>query len=62
MLLRFVGEDKSMGLRKGTVYPVEIKSQALCDCINARILVCEKWVVCPYETPQSFAENWIKPR
>lgn len=62
MLLKFVGEDKSMGLRKGAVYPVKITSGAICDCINAQILDGKKWVNCPYESPQAFANNWVKAR
>lgn len=60
MLLRFIGKNGSLGLRKGELYPVEIKSQLLCDCINTRILVGEKWVNCPYASPQAFAANWEK--
>lgn len=58
MLLRFIGKNGSLGLRKGGLYPVEIKSQLLCDYINTRILVGEIWVHCPYESPQAFAANW----
>ena len=56
MLLKFIGLDNSMGLRKGQIYAVSILA------LNNRIVVF--WGInkyCPYSSPQSFAENWSKP-
>ena len=61
MILRFIGKDKSMGLRKDELYPVKIMSQAVCDNINILILRGDRWVACEYSSPQTFAENWSKP-
>ena len=56
MLLKFVGQDNSMGLRRGQIYAVTTVS------FRNRIVVY--WGVnkyCPYSSPQSLAENWSKP-
>ena len=55
MLLKFIGEDKSMGLKQGTSYNVNVFLR------NGYIWV--EWgyhKVCPYDSPQKFAENWAK--
>lgn len=50
--LRFIGEDKSMGLRKGKVYSVRLSS--------ASNYIWVRWNkgACPYTSPKSFAMNW----
>lgn len=56
MLLRFIGADGSMGLKKGQVYIVKISTTL------EHIIV--KWTgvgscgSCPYSSPQTFAANW----
>lgn len=58
MFLKFIGEDNSMGLRKGQIYDVVIK----CSRRQSNILVIiPPKFVCPYSSPQTFAENWSKP-
>lgn len=54
MYLKFIGEDKSMGLSHGRVYDVRVKTK------NNYIWVeipNSAWK-CPYSSPQSFAANW----
>lgn len=53
MFLKFIGDDGSMGLRKGMVYRVKVFSRA------GYILVCWDFCSkCPYTSPQAFANNW----
>ena len=52
MQLRFIGSDKSLGLRKGAVYKVKIY-----DSLNCIIVMWDTGL-CPYSSPQSFAKNW----
>ena len=56
MLLKFIGKNGSMGLIYGKTYDVKI--------ISRYHYILVKWdscKVCPYSSPQSFAENWTKP-
>lgn len=53
--LRFIGEDRSMGLRKGKIYIVRIYSYL------GHIIVCldengDK--TCPYRNLKMLCENW----
>lgn len=58
MLLKFIGKDHSVNLRNGQVYNVVIK----CSKNQHNILVIiPPSFVCPYSSPQTFAENWSKP-
>lgn len=54
--LKFIGEDKSMNLRTGNIYYVDITSGA-----SFIWVALQDGTKCPYSSPQSFAENWIKP-
>lgn len=56
MYLKFIGEDKSMNLRTGNIYHVDITSSASFVWVTL-----PDGTQCPYSSPQSFAENWIKP-
>ena len=53
MRLKFIGEDRSMGLRTNRVYRVEVRTSynSIWVCIG------NGWK-CPYSSPQSFAANW----
>lgn len=56
MYLKFIGENKSMGLQRGSIYKVKITSD------NNYIWVW--WGLskrCPYTSPESFNANWVKP-
>ena len=55
MFLRFIGKDKSMGLKYGHIYHVTVSTHA------NYIWVRWGWRTCPYCSPQTFAENWSKP-
>lgn len=56
MYLKFIGEDKSMGLRRGSIYKVKLISD------NNYIWVWwEFGKRCPYSSFQSLMENWVKP-
>ena len=50
--LRFIGTDKSMGLRKGNIYNVRLSSA------SNHIWVHWNKGICPYTSPESFAMNW----
>ena len=50
--LRFIGKDKSMGLRKGNIYNVHLSSE------SNYIWVQWNNGICPYTSPKSFSMNW----
>lgn len=58
MLMKFIGRDGSMGLKKDQVYQTKVMTR------NGHIVV--SWVVlsgrgtrvCPYDSPQALAKNW----
>ena len=52
VLLRFIGTDGSMGLRKNNVDVVKIYTKNRSICVN--------WGknVCPYSSISSFLRNW----
>lgn len=58
MILKFIGEDGSMGLKKGKYYRVSIKSDGK--------YICVYWIsdgksnMCSYSSPQALVLNWIK--
>lgn len=57
MLLRFIGQDGSMGLKRHKVYDVRVRS----DARHIWVHVCRLFeydITCPYDTPQAFAKNW----
>lgn len=56
MYLKYVGKDFSMGLRTGQTYKVKVLSKD--HYIWVEWGFCN---VCPYDSPGSFAKNWIKP-
>ena len=56
MLLKFIGEDGSMGYRNGKVYNLWFLANSRYIGIRAKGMP-----VCIYESPQSFAANWCKP-
>lgn len=56
MYLKYIGKDLSMGLRSGQTYKVNV--------ISKDHYIWVEWgfcKVCPYESPGSFAKNWVKP-
>ena len=56
MYLKYIGKNGSMGLTNGKVYKV--------DVISKDHFIWVQWgfcKVCPYESPESFANNWSKP-
>lgn len=53
MLLRYIGEDGSMGFRHGRTYDVRLSSNNVWIWVHTRL-----GLYCPYESPQAFAENW----
>jgi hypothetical protein len=55
MLLRFIGQNNSMGLKKGMVYRLTIKPW------QEHGVLIEKPVTCPYSTQASFWRNWEIP-
>lgn len=57
MYLKFIGENGSMGLAHGCVYDVIVEDN------RGLIWVIQRYFgpSCPYDSPQSFAENWAKP-
>jgi len=57
MHLRFVGKDKSMGLSRGRVYDVRIKTTNNNIWVIIPNILFGAWK-CPYSSPQSFAANW----
>ena len=58
MLLRYIGEDGSMGLRKGAVYKCGIMDQK----IDGKVYICVYWTrgadYCPYSSFKKMFENW----
>lgn len=55
MKMIFVGEDNSLGYRKGQIYDVEIK---IVD--NKLILFCKGHLQCPYQSVEALLRNWKK--
>lgn len=56
MYLKYIGENGSMDLINGKVYNV--------DVVLKDYYIWVQWgfcKVCPYSSPQTFAENWVKP-
>ena len=58
MNLRFIGENNSMGLKQGRVYPVRIISLP-----SDKMILVEfagSWGIkrCPYSSLAKFMENW----
>lgn len=60
MLLKFIGENKSMGLRQGKIYDVTVKSDSRYLYVLWRTEQ-GKVMCCPYSSPAAFASNWTKP-
>lgn len=56
MLLRFIGTDGSMGLKKGQVYIVRISTTL--EHIIVKWTGVDSCGSCPYSSPQTFAANW----
>lgn len=57
MLLRFIGEDGSMGLRKGKIYDCDV--YAVEGCVWVRWNDCgSNNPACPYRSFKSLFENW----
>lgn len=54
MLLRFIGEDGSMGLRKGKIYNCSVVTNDYCIWVS--------WDLnspsCPYKSFKKLFENW----
>ena len=59
MYLKFVGEDKSMGLSHGRIYDVRVKTKKNYIWVEIPNVLFGAWR-CPYSSPQSFAANWEK--
>ena len=59
MILRFIGKDGSMGLKHGVKYRVSIKSEDIYIIVTWADRYGKKRI-CPYSSPQSFADNWEK--
>ena len=57
MYLKFVGEDKSMGLSHGKMYNVRVKTKNNYIWVEISNILFSSWE-CPYSSPQSFAANW----
>ena len=59
MRLKFIGANGSMGLIKGQIYKVTVKTMGKYIWVTwqDKFLL---YVSCPYSSPQSFAENWEK--
>ena len=57
MLLRFIGQDGSMGLKHGEVYNVGLHSDTRFIWVHVRKSQIHQ-IKCPYDTPQAFAKNW----
>jgi len=53
--MKFIGEDGSMGLRRGQIYNVQISSKG--EYIWVDWGFCK---MCSYESPESLAKNWAK--
>lgn len=56
MYLKFIGEDKFMGLQRGSIYKVKVLSN--------KHYIWVWWNLgcsCPYSSPENFAANWVKP-
>ena len=56
MNLKFIGTNGSMGLIHGKVYNVNVFTK-----LNYILVTWKPDVICPYDSPQSFAANWAKP-
>ena len=56
MKLRFIGSNGSMGLIRGHVYDVEIRTVDRYICV-----IFEDGRTCPYETIRAFTDNWHDP-
>ena len=56
MLLRFIGNDKSMGLESGKVYNVEISAKH--DLIWIHINWDTRFLSCPYGSIKAMMQNW----
>lgn len=66
MRLYFIGEDGSLGLRKGYRYEVKLH-RTINNKLMAEITVKKKFIFkerlhCPYRSLRTFADNWqIEP-
>ena len=56
MLLKFIGEDGSMGLKKDTVYRVKISANF--DRIWVHVDGKTKVINCPYNSIKALLNNW----
>lgn len=62
MRLYFIGEDGSLGLRKGHRYEVKLY-RAINNKLMVEITVKKKFIFkerlyCPYRSLKTFADNW----
>lgn len=48
----FIGEDGSMGLRRGQIVPLSVYFW------SGRVWVCWRDARCPYDTIEAFSRNW----
>ena len=55
MRLKFIGANGSMGLVHGKAYEVKVFTK-----LNYILATWSSDIICPYDSPQSFAANWTK--
>lgn len=58
MMLRFIGEDGSLGLEHGEVYEVKVFSREKWIWVSWKPRSGEPHNSCPYSSPLAFASNW----
>ena len=56
MYLKFIGQNNSMGLKRGRIYRVKIFTSHDHICVCWGFGKC-----CPYSSPKTLAKNWSKP-
>lgn len=53
-LFRFIGEDGSLGYRKGKIYMLELRGRGMTELG----VIIDAPVRCPYSSWEAFFENW----
>ena len=56
---KFIGQDGSLGLKKGNYYVIDLKTNIFTKKVLAYIYFSERDVItCPYTSIKTFNQNW----
>lgn len=60
MKLIFIGEDGSMGFKRGRTYDCAISAQAGSNRVYLAAFADGKFLRCPYSSLKKLLENWLE--